>query len=82
MMNRKAKVVDLLTLIRRKTKYPAKDLLIYKISLNDKNRFNFNLMDKNSLNKEVHQKNYRPIMYYVCHQEGLPILQEMTEEQK
>lgn len=66
-MSRKSKVIDLLTLIRRKTKYAVKDLLIYKISVGNENRFNFSQIDNNNSNKELHTKNFRPVMYYVCH---------------
>ena len=39
-------------------------------------------MDNNFLNKEVHFKNNRAVVYFVCHVDGLPILQRMSHEQK
>ena len=35
-LNKKAKIIDLLTLIRRKVKYTAKDLILYRVKYNRK----------------------------------------------
>lgn len=50
-INKRSKVIDLLTLIRRKIKYPAKDLLLFRVKFNRKYMcYEFNRIQQDSFN--------------------------------
>jgi hypothetical protein len=54
---KKAKIVDLLTMIRRKVKYTANDLIFFKVKYNRKCcQYEFSRVDQSNLNTDVFSK--------------------------
>ena len=79
-MKKKSKYVDLLTLLRKKLKYPAQDISLYKIL--KQNEFQYISSDK--LNDDIFKKNSSDAKIFVCNNKNLrlPILQRYSYEEQ
>ena len=84
-INKKHKIADLLTLLRRKTKYTVKDFQLYRVKYNKNfHCYEFNKVDINNLNQDIFGRTLgNSQTFYICHKEANnPILQRITNEER
>lgn len=66
-MNKKLKILDLLTLIRKKTKYILRDIQLYRLRNPKGSGYEFKAIKKEDYNTDIFFRKHSKAIFYVCH---------------